>query len=111
MLLDPDVLIFDEATSHLDTATEQAIQGNLREALQGKTVVVVAHRLSTICAADQICVLDAGQIVEQGTHEELLDQAGRYAQLWQAQTAKSLSQPVPSPVHADTASPSLCEAV
>lgn len=111
LLLEPDVLIFDEATSHLDTATEQAIQGNLREALQGKTVVVVAHRLSTICAADQICVLDAGQIVEQGTHDELLSQDGRYAQLWRAQTAKSLPPTVAAPACAGVVSPPLCEVV
>ncbi len=87
LLPKPDVLIFDEATSHLDTATEQAIQGHLREALQGKTVIVVAHRLSTVKAADQICVIDDGKIVEQGGHDQLLEEGGRYAILWRAQSA------------------------
>ena len=86
LLPQPEVIIFDEATSHLDTATEQAIQGHLRVALTGKTVVVVAHRLSTIKAADQICVLADGEIVEQGSHDHLLTRQGHYATLWQAQS-------------------------
>jgi len=104
LLPQPEVVIFDEATSHLDTATEQAIQGHLRRALEGKTVVVVAHRLSTIKAADQICVLDDGEIVEQGSHDELLAGGGRYAELWRAQTAGSLEQTVAAPLATDFSS-------
>jgi ATP-binding cassette subfamily B protein len=86
LLRRPDVLIFDEATSHLDTATEQAIQGNLKTALAGKTVVLVAHRLSTIKDADLIYVLHQGRVAEQGTHRELLALGGHYAALCRAQT-------------------------
>jgi len=86
LLRQPEVLIFDEATSHLDTATERAIQQALRGALAGKTVVLVAHRLSTVKDADLICVLHQGRVVEEGTHQQLLARQGRYAALWQAQT-------------------------
>jgi ATP-binding cassette subfamily B protein len=86
LLRQPDLLIFDEATSHLDTATERAIQENLRTALAGKTVVLVAHRLSTVKEADLIYVLHRGRIVEEGTHQELLAQQGWYATLWRSQT-------------------------
>ncbi|MFO0811230.1 MAG: peptidase domain-containing ABC transporter [Gemmataceae bacterium] len=86
LLRQPDFLIFDEATSHLDTATERAIQENLRTALVGKTVLLVAHRLSTVKDADLICVMHQGRVVEQGTHAELLAANARYAALWRAQT-------------------------
>jgi ATP-binding cassette subfamily B protein len=86
LLRQPDLLIFDEATSHLDTATEQAIQQNLKTALTGKTVVLVAHRLSTIKDADLIYVLHQGRVAEQGTHRELLALGGHYAALCRAQT-------------------------
>jgi len=86
LLRKPEILIFDEATSHLDTATERAIQESLRTALAGKTVVLVAHRLSTVKDADVIYVLHEGHIVEQGSHRQLIAQDGRYASLWQAQT-------------------------
>src|SRR5262249_38745716 len=86
LLRQPDILIFDEATSHLDTATERAIQDNLRSALAGKTVILVAHRLSTIKEADLIYVLRQGRVVEQGTHRQLLAQGGDYAALWRAQS-------------------------
>ena len=76
LLRRPDVLLFDEATSHLDTATERAIQENLRVALAGKTVVLVAHRLSTIKDADLIYVLNRGRVVEQGTHRQLMAREG-----------------------------------
>jgi ABC-type bacteriocin/lantibiotic exporter with double-glycine peptidase domain len=85
LLRNPDILIFDEATSHLDTGTERAIQESLRKRLAGKTVVLVAHRLSTIKGADLICVLRRGRIVEQGSHAQLMAHGGEYAALWQAQ--------------------------
>jgi ATP-binding cassette, subfamily C, bacteriocin exporter len=86
LLRKPEMLIFDEATSHLDTTTEQAIQKNLKTALAGKTVVLVAHRLSTIKDADLIYVLHQGRVAEQGTHRELFALGGRYAALCRAQS-------------------------
>jgi ATP-binding cassette, subfamily C, bacteriocin exporter len=86
LLRKPDVLIFDEATSHLDTATERAIQESLRDHLADKTVILVAHRLSTIRQADRIYVMRDGEISESGSHEELLKQGESYAELWHAQT-------------------------
>jgi ATP-binding cassette subfamily B protein len=86
LLREPDLLIFDEATSHLDTATETAIQQSMKTTLAGRTVVLVAHRLSTIKGADLIFVLHEGQVVEQGTHRDLLSLGRRYASLWEAQT-------------------------
>jgi ATP-binding cassette subfamily B protein len=86
LLRQPEILIFDEATSHLDTATERAIQKNLKSALAGKTVVLVAHRLSTIKGADYIYVLHEGRIVEEGTHPQLLARQGWYASLCRSQT-------------------------
>src|SRR6516225_4570429 len=86
LLRRPEIVIFDEATSHLDTATERAIQDNFKTALTGKTVVLVAHRLSTIKDADLIYVLHQGRVVEQGTHRQLLALAGPYANLWRSQT-------------------------
>jgi ATP-binding cassette subfamily B protein len=81
----PEILIFDEATSHLDTATERAIRESLRTVLAGKTVVLVAHRLSTIKEADLIYVLRRGRVVEAGTHSQLLVREGWYWSLWRAQ--------------------------
>jgi ATP-binding cassette subfamily B protein len=81
VLRNPPVLILDEATSALDTETERAVQQALDELSRGRTTLAIAHRLSTIRESDQILVLDAGQIVERGTHEELLERAGRYAAL------------------------------
>ena len=86
LLRQPDILIFDEATSHLDTETERAIQENLRTALADKTVILVAHRLSTIRSADLIYVLQKGRVIESGSHYQLLRQNGKYAGLWQAQS-------------------------
>ena len=85
LLRRPELLIFDEATSHLDTATERAIQESLQTALAGKTVVLVAHRLSTIKDADLIYVLHRGRVVEEGTHRQLMVREGRYWGLWRAQ--------------------------
>jgi ATP-binding cassette subfamily B protein len=84
--MQPEILIFDEATSHLDTATERAIQRNLQERFADKTVILVAHRLSTIRSADTIYVMQDGRVAEHGTHNELLLQTGHYAALWHAQT-------------------------
>jgi ATP-binding cassette subfamily B protein len=82
LLRKPELLIFDEATSHLDTATERAIQESLKTALAGRTVVLVAHRLSTIKNADLIYVLRQGRIVQAGTHEQLLNEEGMYRAFW-----------------------------
>jgi len=85
MLLDAHMLILDEATSNVDTRTEQQIQAAMRTLMKGKTCFVIAHRLSTIQAADNILVLDAGKVVEQGTHESLMAKKGFYYRLYQAQ--------------------------
>ena len=81
VLRNPPVLIFDEATSSLDTQTEAAVQTELERLAEGRTTITIAHRLSTVRDADQIVVLDAGAIVERGTHEELLERGGFYANL------------------------------
>lgn len=85
LLTDAPVLVLDEATSWADPESEAAIQDALSRLAAGRTVLVIAHRLSTVTAADQILVLDAGRLVERGRHEELLAAGGRYAQLWNAQ--------------------------
>ncbi len=100
----PEVLVFDEATSHLDTATERAIQRGLEREFVGKTVIMVAHRLSTIRDADIICVMDQGRIVQQGTHDELVAQAGLYAELWAAQLGSPKIGPVLSEIGLPAAS-------
>ncbi|MFE1312087.1 ABC transporter ATP-binding protein [Streptomyces sp. NPDC058755] len=82
------VVILDEATAHLDNTSEAAVQEALTEALEGRTAVVIAHRLSTVRAADQILVVEAGRIVERGTHDELLAAGGRYAELHRTQFAQ-----------------------
>lgn len=86
LLKDAPILILDEATSALDSEVEAAIQQSLYQLMQGKTVIAIAHRLSTIAAMDRLIVIDNGEIIEQGTHQELLDQQGVYAQLWSHQT-------------------------
>jgi len=87
LLKDPPLLVFDEATSALDSANERAIQAELQNAARDKTALVIAHRLSTVVDAYQILVMDAGRIVERGTHAELLALGGRYADMWALQQA------------------------
>ncbi len=85
ILADPRILVLDEATSSLDSESESKIQDGLRALRRGRTTFVIAHRLSTIRSADQILVLEGGQIVERGTHEALLEANGRYRQLYDKQ--------------------------
>ncbi len=85
ILADPAILLLDEATSSLDSESEGLIQDGLRALRRGRTTFVIAHRLSTIMSADQILVLEQGEIVERGTHRELLAAAGRYRQLYDKQ--------------------------
>ena len=85
LLKNPPLLIFDEATSSLDSRTEKAIQASIDAAARGRTTLVIAHRLSTVMNADQILVMDGGRIIERGTHAELIDAAGRYARMWALQ--------------------------
>ena len=85
LLKNPAIMIFDEATSALDSATEKAIQAELREIAKDRTTLVIAHRLSTIIDADQILVLDQGRIIERGTFRELLEADGKFAQMWRLQ--------------------------
>ena len=89
LLKNPPVVIFDEATSALDSANERAIQSELRTAAQNKTTLVIAHRLSTVVDAHEILVMDAGRIVERGSHAELLAANGRYADMWAMQQQAS----------------------
>ena len=91
LLKNPPVLIFDEATSALDSANERAIQAELRAASEGKTALVIAHRLSTVVEAHEIVVLEAGRVVERGSHVELLARDGRYAQMWRLQQSDAVA--------------------
>ncbi len=85
LLKNPPIVIFDEATSALDSANERAIQAELRRAAEGKTALVIAHRLSTVADAHEIIVLDGGRVIERGTHSALLAAQGKYAQMWRLQ--------------------------
>ncbi|MCO6055740.1 ABC transporter ATP-binding protein/permease [Pseudomonas sp. MOB-449] len=97
LLKNPAILIFDEATSALDSKSEKAIQTALDRIQVGRTTLVIAHRLSTVMDADQILVLDAGRVLEQGTHRELLEAGGTYAQMWllQQQEPEAVGSPAP----------------
>ncbi len=90
LLKNPPILIFDEATSALDSKTEKAIQAQLEQVAVGRTTLIIAHRLSTVMNADEILVLDAGRIVERGSHRALLERNGMYAQMWALQQQEHL---------------------
>jgi ATP-binding cassette subfamily B multidrug efflux pump len=92
LLKDAPILVLDEATSALDSEVEAAIQTSLNQLMEGKTVIAIAHRLSTIAAMDRLIVLDKGEIVEQGTHAELIKGEGIYSQLWAHQTGGFLGE-------------------
>jgi subfamily B ATP-binding cassette protein HlyB/CyaB len=87
LVTNPRILIFDEATSALDYESEAAIQANMRHICAGRTVLLIAHRLSTLRGADRIVTIEMGQLVEDGTHQSLMKAGGRYAKLWSLQTA------------------------
>jgi ATP-binding cassette subfamily B protein len=94
LLKAPSVVVLDEATAHLDSESEVAVQRALKTALAGRTSLVIAHRLSTIREADQILVIDDGQVRERGRHDELLAAGGLYAELYQTQFASQ--EPLPA---------------
>ena len=93
LLKAPSVVVLDEATAHLDSESEVAVKNALRTALAGRTSLVIAHRLSTIREADQILVIDHGQVTERGRHEDLLASGGLYAELYLTQFASQEQQP------------------
>jgi ATP-binding cassette subfamily B multidrug efflux pump len=92
LLKNAPILILDEATSALDSEVEAAIQESLNELMEGKTVIAIAHRLSTIAAMDRLIVLDKGEVIEEGSHQELINHGGIYAQLWAHQTGGFIAE-------------------
>jgi len=92
LLRDPAILVLDEATSSVDNETEAAIQRSLGRVTEGRTSIVIAHRLSTVRDSDRIWVLEGGRILEAGTHEELVEGGGLYAALWRVQTGELLTR-------------------
>ncbi len=91
ILRDPAILVLDEATSAVDNETEAAIQRSLARVSADRTTIVIAHRLSTVRHAHRIHVLEAGEVIEAGTHEELVDDGGLYAALWRVQTGEAVT--------------------
>ena len=94
LLKDAPILILDEATASLDSESEKLVQGAIDRLMQGRTVMVIAHRLATIVKADQIAVISGGKIVERGTHDQLLAQNGEYAKLYQIQFSDQVKRAV-----------------
>ena len=92
LLKDAPILVLDEATSALDSEVEGAIQEQLADLMKGKTVIAIAHRLSTIAAMDRLVIMDAGRIIEEGSHAELLRRGGLYAELWARQSGGFLAR-------------------
>jgi ATP-binding cassette subfamily B protein len=95
LLGDPAVIVFDDSTSAVDTATERALREALRDAVRHKAAIIVAHRLGSVQHADEIIVLDAGRIVERGTHASLCERGGLYARLWQLQNPREAPAATP----------------
>lgn len=100
LLKNPAILVFDEATSALDSATESTIQKQMEFAAQGRTTLIIAHRLSTVMKANRILVMENGKIIESGTHTDLLASNGRYSQMWRLQQENSPLTPLPAPIAA-----------
>ena len=92
LLKKPEILIMDEATSNLDSITEKAIEETIEECTKNTTTIIIAHRLSTIMRCDRIYVMEKGEIIEYGTHEELLNKQGNYYKLWAGQSFEQLNE-------------------
>jgi len=105
ILKDAPILVLDEATSALDSEVEAAIQSSLGTLMAGKTVIAIAHRLSTIRRADQILVMERGEIVERGTHHQLLLQGGLYASMWNRQREAQMARDILAEVEAEKVAP------